>query len=96
MVRLFPTQGGGSVHIAPAGYPHEAIQITSDHYVTDDGMRLANPDGPAAADHIEHLERTMERCALIVDRNLYHQHEKIEDVPRLLRAALSKSREDQS
>jgi hypothetical protein len=37
----------------------------------------------------ERLREVMVRCAEIVDRNLYHQHEKIEDVPHLIRAALS-------
>lgn len=30
------------------------------------------------------------KCALIVDRNLYRQHEKVEDVPRILRALIAK------
>tara|TARA_R110000772_G_scaffold89304_3_gene185146 strand:+ start:909 stop:1091 length:183 start_codon:yes stop_codon:yes gene_type:complete len=34
------------------------------------------------------LREAMERCALIVDRNLYRQSEKIEDVPILLRYAM--------
>jgi len=37
---------------------------------------------------VARLRAVMERCAKIVDRNLYHQHEKIVDVPLLLRAAL--------
>jgi hypothetical protein len=36
------------------------------------------------------LVEALERCAKIVERNLYHQHEKIEDVPRIARAALAK------
>lgn len=37
---------------------------------------------------VKRLREAAERCAVIVERNLYHQHEKIEDVPRLLRQAL--------
>lgn len=33
----------------------------------------------------------LKRCATIVDRNLYRQHEKIEDVPKLVRAFLDRS-----
>lgn len=54
-VRRFPPQGGGGVSAGPA-------RTTATSYVTDDGMRLANPDGPAAADRIEALERALERC----------------------------------
>lgn len=35
------------------------------------------------------LEGALERCAQIVERNLYHQHEKVEDVPRIARSALT-------
>ena len=34
------------------------------------------------------LREVAGRCATIVDRYLYRQHEKVEDVPKLLRAAL--------
>ena len=57
---------------------------------------LFNRDGPEAADLIQSqasqiasLSAVMERCAKIVDRNLYHQSEKIADVPKLLRDALA-------
>ena len=36
------------------------------------------------------LLSALERCAEIVERNLYRQHEKIEDVPRIARDALAK------
>lgn len=46
----FPVQGGGSIGIDRKG------NRVSTSYVTDDGMRLANPDGPEAADRITALE----------------------------------------
>ena len=39
---------------------------------------------------LEEAGKVTERCAIIVDRNLYHQTEKVEDVPKLLRAVLAK------
>lgn len=48
----------------------------------------------AQAHLIAKLEAVMERCAVIVDRNLYHQHEKVEDVPKLLRNAIKGGRDD--
>jgi len=51
--RCLPPQGGGS--ISTDG------QVTS--YVTDDGMRLVNPDGPEAADEIERLREENARIA---------------------------------
>lgn len=38
---------------------------------------------------IKNFREALERCAEIVERNLYRQHEKIEDVPRIARAAIS-------
>ena len=38
---------------------------------------------------VERLEAVMRRCALIVERNLHRQNEKIGDVPLLIRAALA-------
>lgn len=43
-----------------------------------------------AAARIEALEAVLERCAVIVERNLYRQHEKVEDVPKIARAAIGK------
>lgn len=40
------------------------------------------------ADHTGLVE-AMERASLIVDRYLYRQSEKVEDVPRILRAAIT-------
>ena len=37
---------------------------------------------------VQRLREAAGRCATIVDRYLYRQHEKVEDVPKLLRAAL--------
>lgn len=34
------------------------------------------------------LREALKRCATIVDRNLYRQHEKVEDVPKIARQAL--------
>lgn len=48
----------------------------------------------AQAHLIAKLEAVMERCAVIVDRNLYRQHEKVEDVPKLLRNAIKGGRDD--
>jgi hypothetical protein len=55
-----------------------------------------------AAAHIAALEareaewrEAAERCAVIVDRYLYHQHEKVEDVPRILRALLERTNNEQ-
>ena len=42
-------------------------------------------------DRVAALEDCMKRCAEIVDRNLYRQHEKIEDVPRLIRALITQN-----
>jgi len=36
----------------------------------------------------ERLREALKRCATIVDRNLYRQHEKVEDVPKIARQAL--------
>lgn len=43
------------------------------------------------ADEIARLRAVMDRCVKIVERNLHRQNEKVEDVPMLLRAALSPS-----
>lgn len=40
---------------------------------------------------VKALIAVMERCAVIVERNLYRQSEKVEDVPKLLRAAIAKA-----
>jgi hypothetical protein len=48
-VQRFPATGGGSIGIGADG------KTTSSSYVTDDGYRLANPDGPEAAGTIEEL-----------------------------------------
>lgn len=89
--KLAPVFGGGSVGFDNNGRPNG-----SRYYTRDDGMRLVNPDGPEAAHHIAaqdaeiaRKDAALERCAKIVEQNLYHQHEKIEDVPRLLRSALN-------
>lgn len=39
-VQISPQKGGGSVSISIDG------NISSNHYIIDDGIRLANPDGP--------------------------------------------------
>lgn len=52
-VQQFPAFGGGSIGIDADG------KTTSTSYITDDGYRHANPDGPEAADRIEAQERTI-------------------------------------
>ncbi len=42
-------------------------------------------------EEVERLLAALERCAEIVERNLYRQHEKIEDVPKIARAAVSRA-----
>lgn len=38
------------------------------------------------------LREALKRCATIVDRNLYRQHEKVEDVPKIARQALGEGK----
>lgn len=38
---------------------------------------------------IEEMESVMKRAADIIDKNLYHQREKVEDASALLRSALT-------
>ena len=47
--QLFPAQGGGGIGRGLDG------QVTVTSYITDDGFRLVNPDGPEAADLLEQL-----------------------------------------
>lgn len=56
-VQRFPAQGGGTIGIGADG------KTTSSSYITDDGYRLANPDGPEAATLIEQLEAEIARLA---------------------------------
>jgi hypothetical protein len=67
----------------------------SDHIYGIDDHKITAPDLDTAAARITQLEAEVARfrevagrCATIVDRYLYRQHEKVEDVPKLLRAAL--------
>jgi hypothetical protein len=46
----FPAQGGGSIGTDAQG------KVTTTSYITDDGYRLRNPDGPEAADRISSLQ----------------------------------------
>lgn len=43
----------------------------------------------------EAMATALERCATIVDRNLYRQREKVEDVPRIARQAIALYRKGQ-
>ena len=45
---------------------------------------------PAPAVSRDEIVAVLERCSKIVDRNLYHQSEKVEDVPRMLRQLASR------
>jgi hypothetical protein len=76
-VQVFPVQGGGS--IGSGG------QSTS--YITDDGKRLANPDGPAAADRIEAQSRLLTKslCTLqALASNMEESGEGVEAVARAI------------
>jgi len=53
--QVFPAQGGGGMGIDRDG----KATITS--YITDDGFRLVNPDGPEATDRIQSLEAENKR-----------------------------------
>jgi uncharacterized membrane protein len=54
--RLSPVTGGGTIGI-------DANRKTfSSSYVTDDGMRLVNPDGPEAVALIEELVEALEKA----------------------------------
>lgn len=53
--------------------------------ITDLTARLAAVEAENAR-----LREVIDRTALIVERNLYRQQEKVEDVPRILRAALER------
>lgn len=73
----------------------ERLDYTHAHGIFDAqiaGM-LASPAEASTAiaelqAQVEALSKALERCGKIVERNLYRQHEKIEDVPRIVRAAL--------
>ena len=55
--------------------------------------RLASTQ-PAPAfprEEVERLLASLEWCAKIVERNLYHQHEKLEDVPIIARRAIKRA-----
>lgn len=49
-----------------------------------DGQRIAELEATVKA-----LVEALKRCEKIVERNLYHQHEKIADVPLIARKALA-------
>ena len=53
--------------------------------------RVLRRENAQLRDRVAALEDCMKRCAEIVDRNLYRQHEKIEDVPRLIRALITQN-----
>ena len=53
--------------------------------------RVLRRENAQLRDRVAGLEDCMKRCAEIVDRNLYRQHEKIEDVPRLIRALITQN-----
>lgn len=48
--QAMPVLGGGTISLGGE----------ASHYITDDGMRLINPDGPEAATEIERLEGVIE------------------------------------
>lgn len=65
------------------------------HHRPKDGVMcdytaLARPSQPDILAENARLREALERCAQIVERNLYRQHEKVEDVPKIARAALRK------
>jgi hypothetical protein len=67
----------------------------------DEYQALYDQKCAAHAAEIARLERVvveagkvLERCATIVDRNLYRQHEKIEDVPMIARAWLATNQKE--
>jgi hypothetical protein len=55
--RRLPATGGGSIGTDADG------KTTVTSYVTDDGRRLVNPDGPEAADTIEALVEALSAIA---------------------------------
>ena len=59
--QLFPAQGGGGIGRGLDG------QVTVTSYITDDGFRLVNPDGPEAADLLEQLVEALMRARVIVN-----------------------------
>lgn len=64
--QLMPMLGGGNIKIA-GGDPYRPHAITSSSYITDDGMRLVNPDGPEAATEIETLRAALRETLETVD-----------------------------
>jgi hypothetical protein len=70
----------------------EITRLMDDERAWGQGYRAGeNKWAEAVAEQAAELDRlhaVMERCAVIVDRNLYHQREKVDDVPRLLRSAI--------
>lgn len=56
--QMMPVLGGGS--ISSGG--------TASHYITDDGMRHVNPDGPEAAARIEAQSREIEGLREAIDK----------------------------
>lgn len=50
---------------------------------------MFQPNDNDLSDRIEELEAAMRRAADIIDRNLYHQQEKIADASSILRDALN-------
>lgn len=58
--QTMPVTGGGFIKMS-GGYPHKPVEITSGSYVTDNGVRLVNPDGPEAATALEALQSENER-----------------------------------
>ena len=53
-VQKLPAMGGGSIGLDANG------KTTVTSYITDDGYRLANPDGPEAAGTIIRLQAALE------------------------------------
>jgi hypothetical protein len=58
-VQRFPATGGGSIGIDANG------KTVSSSYITGDGKRYANPDGPEAADTIEKLVKALKALTFL-------------------------------
>lgn len=54
-VQALPATGGAGVSAAATDGLGNPVETKYFSYITDDGKRLANPDGPAAADRLQSL-----------------------------------------
>ena len=92
--RTMPQMGGGFISETPTS----AQTIKAGSYISDDGMRLVNPDGPEAAAEIERLraalqhsrEAVTKECADVAEWNSYYPQEG-EDIAKAIRALSQES-----